>query len=79
MCKYILSTKHNAVYGLEDVVLALPHMCKNGTTANRFVTGLCIMFRDDKNARILTSRWLWVMMGEIDPYKMDACLLSSDV
>ena len=48
MCKYTLSTKHNAVYGLEDVVLALPHMCKNGTTANRFVTGLRNMFRDDK-------------------------------
>ena len=29
------STKHNAVHSLEDVVLILPYMCKNGATANR--------------------------------------------
>ena len=36
--KLPLSTEHNAVYGLEDVVLALLYMCKNGATANRAVT-----------------------------------------
>ena len=41
MLKYAklpFSTGHNAVYGLEDVVLVLLHMCKNGATANRAVT-----------------------------------------
>ena len=28
--KIPFSTGHNAVYGLEDVVLVLLHMCKNG-------------------------------------------------
>ena len=59
------------MYGLEDVVLVLPHMCKNGTTANRSVTELCIVFRDDKNARIPTSRWLLGMTSAIDHDKMD--------
>ena len=35
--KLPLSTEHNAVYGLEDVVLVLLYMCKNGATANRAV------------------------------------------
>ena len=66
-----LSTGHNAGYGLEDVVLVLPHMCKNWTTANRSVTELCIVFRDDKNARIPTSRWLLGITSAIDHDKMD--------
>ena len=36
--KLPLSTGHNAVYGLEYVVLVLLYMCKNGATANRAVT-----------------------------------------
>ena len=36
--KLPLSTEHNAVYGLDDAVLVLLHMCKNGATANRAVT-----------------------------------------
>ena len=49
------STKYNAVYGLEDLVLVLLYMCKNGATANMAVTELSIMFRDDRNISILTS------------------------
>ena len=55
----------------EDVVLVLPHMCKNGTTVSRAVTEMCIMFSDDKNVRILTSQWLLGMISTIDPDKMD--------
>ena len=72
MCKDPLSTEHNAVYGLEDVVLVLLHMCKNGATANRAVTDLSITLRDDKNVRILTSQWLLGMISAIDHDKMNA-------
>ena len=67
-----LSTEHNAVYGLEDVVLVLLYMCKNGATANRAVTELSITLRDDKNVRIPTSQWLLGMISAIDPDKMNA-------
>ena len=70
--KIPLSTGPNAVYGLENVVLVLLYMCKNGTTANRAVTELCIMFRDDRNVSILTSQWLLGMISAINPDKMDA-------
>ena len=40
--KLSLSTGHNSVYGLEDTVLVLLHMCKNWTAANRSVTELSI-------------------------------------
>ena len=69
--KLPLSTGHNAVYGLEDLVLVLLYMCKNGATANRAVTELSIMFRDDRNISILTSQWLLGMPSAIDPSKMD--------
>ena len=65
--KLPLSTEHNAVYGLEDVVLVLLYMCKNGATANRAVTELSITFRDDKSVRIPTSQWLLGMISAIDP------------
>ena len=70
--KLPLSTEHNAVYGLEDVVLVLLHMCKNGTAANRVVTELGITFRDDRNVSIPTAQWLLGMIGAMDPDKMDA-------
>ena len=70
--KIPLSTGHNAVYGLEDLAPVLPHMCKNGTTANRSVTELFIMFRDDRNVSIPTARQLLGMIGVMDPDKMDA-------
>lgn len=72
MCKDTPSTVHNAVYGIEDVVLVLLHMCKNGTTANRSVTELSIMFRDDRNVSILKAKWLLGMISAIDLDKMDA-------
>ena len=53
--KLPFSTEHNSVYGLEDAVLVLLYMCKNGTTANRAVTELSITFRDDKSVSILTA------------------------
>ena len=68
--KLPLSTGYDAVYGLEDVVLVLLHMCKNVATANRAATELCIMFRDGKNVCILTSQWLLGMISAIDPDKM---------
>ena len=68
--KLPFSTGHNAVYGLEDVVLVLLHMCKNGATANRAVTELSITFKDDKNVSIPTSQWLLGMISAIDPDKM---------
>ena len=64
------STKYNAVYSLEDVVLVLLHMCKNGSTANRSVTELSIILRDDKNVSIPTAQWLLGMIGVMDPDKM---------
>ena len=70
--KLPLSTEHNAVYGLEDAVLILLYMCKNGATANRAVTELGITFRDDRNVSIPTAQWLLGMIGAIDPDKMDA-------
>ena len=70
--KLPLSTEHNAVHGLEDVVMVLLHMCKNGTTANRAVTELSITLRDDRNVRIPTVQWLLGMIGAMDPDKMDA-------
>ena len=70
--KLPLSTEHNAVYGLEDVVLVLLYMCKNGATANRAVADLSITFGDDKNIRIPTSQWLLGTINAIDPDKMDA-------
>ena len=69
--KIPLSTVHNAVYGIEDVVLVLLHMCKNGTTANRSMTELSIMFRDDRNVSIPKAQWLLGMISTIDPDKMD--------
>ena len=69
--KLPFSTEHNAVYGLEDVVLVLLHMCKNGTTANRAVTELGITFRDDRSVSIPTAQWLLGMIGAMDPDKMD--------
>ena len=57
--KLPLSTGHNAVYGLEYVVLVLPYMCKNGAVANRAVTELGITFRDDRNVSILTISGCW--------------------
>ena len=66
-----LSTGYNAVYGLEDVVLVLPHMCKNGTTANRAVTEMFLTFRDDRNVSIPTASGYWGMIGAIDSNKMD--------
>ena len=70
--KLPFSTEHNAVYGLEDVVLVLLYMCKNGATANRAVADLSITFGDDKNVSIPTSQWLLGMISAIDPDKMDA-------
>ena len=70
--KLPFSTEHNAMYGLDDVVLVLLYMYKNGATANRAVTKLFIMFRDNKNVSIPTSQWLLGMISAIDPYKMDA-------
>ena len=70
--KLPFSTEHNAVYGLEDVVLVLLYMCKNGATANRAVTELSITLRDDRNVSIPTSQWLLGMINAIDPDKMDA-------
>ena len=69
--KLPLSTEHNAVYGLEDTVLVLLYMCKNGTTANRAVTELGITLRDGRNVGILTAQWLLGMINAIDPDKMD--------
>ena len=66
-----LSTEHNAVYGLEDVVPVLLYMCKNGATANRAVTELGITFRDDRSVSIPTAQWLLGMIGAMDPDKMD--------
>ncbi len=70
--KIPLSTRHNAMYSLEDVVLVLLYMCKNGATANRAVAELAITSRDDKNASIPTSQWLLSMIGAIDSDKMNA-------
>ena len=70
--KLPFSTEHNAVYGLEDVVLVLLYMCKNGATANRAVADLSITFGDDKSIRIQTSQWLLGMINAIDPDKMNA-------
>ena len=69
--KLPLSTEHNAVYGLEDAVLVLLYMCKNGATASRAVTELSITFRDDQNVSIPTAQWLLGMIGAMDPDKMD--------
>ena len=69
--KLPFSTEHNAVYGLEDVVPVLLHMCKNGTTVNRSVTELSIAFGDDRNVSIPTSQWLLGMISAIDSDKMD--------
>ena len=41
--KLPFSTEHNAMYGLDDVVLVLLYMCKNGATANRAVTEMSTM------------------------------------
>lgn len=46
--KLPLSTEHNAVYGLEDVVMVLLYICKNGSTASKAMTELSITFRDDR-------------------------------
>ena len=70
--KLPFSTEHNAVYGLEDLVLVLLHMCKNGATANMAVTELSITLRDDRNVSILTSQWLLGMISAINPDKIDA-------
>ena len=70
--KLPFSTEHNAMHGLEDAVLVLLYMRKNGATANRAVTELSITFRDDENVRISTSQWLLGMISAIDPDKMNA-------
>ena len=72
--KLPFSTGHNAMYGLEDVVLVLLYMCKNGATANRAVTELSIILRDDKSISIPTSQWLLGMISAIDPDKMMVAL-----
>ena len=64
------STKCNALYDLKDASLVLLHMCKNGATANRSVTELSIILRDDKNVSIPTAQWLLGMINAIDPDKM---------
>ena len=51
------STKHNAVHSLEDVVLILPYMCKNGATANRAVAEL-LKGRQSHKYVIEPMRWL---------------------
>ena len=63
--KLPFSTEHNAMYGLEDVVLVLLYMCKNGATANRAVTELSIMFRDDKNDSPETAHSLFDIVNII--------------
>ena len=70
--KLPFSTEHNAMYGLEDAVLVLLYMCKNGATANKAVTELSIMFRYDKSVSIPTSQWLLGMISAIDSDRMDA-------
>ncbi len=70
--KIPLSTRHNAMYSLEDVVLVLLYMCNNGATVNRAVAELAITSRDDKNTSIPTSQWLLSMIGAIDYDKMNA-------
>ena len=76
--KIPLSTGHNAMYSLEDVVLVLLHMCKNGATANRAVTEMSITLRDDKNVSIPTSQWLLGMISAIDP-RQDGCPVQTHV
>ena len=68
--KLPFSTEHSAVYGLDDAVLVLLYMCKNGATANRAVTELGITFRDDRNVSIPTAQWLLGTIGSMDPDKM---------
>ena len=70
--KLPFSTEHNAMYSLEDIVLVLLYMCKNGSTASRAVTELGITFKDDRNVSIPTAQWLLGMIGAMDPDKMDA-------
>ena len=69
--KLPLSTEHNAVYGLEDVVLVLLHMCKTGSTANKAVADLSVMLKDDKSICIPTAQWLLGMISAIDSDRMD--------
>ena len=69
--KLPLSTEHNAMYSLEDIVLVLLYMCKNGSTASRAVTELYIIFRDDRSVSIPTSQWLLGMISAIDSDRMD--------
>ena len=38
--KLPFSAEHSAMYGLDDAVMVLLHMCKNETAANRAVTEL---------------------------------------
>ena len=81
-CKVALLNRAYTVYGLEDVVLILLHMYKNGATANRAMTELSITLRDDKNISIPTSQWLLGMISAIDSNKMDAlyrCMLESTI
>ena len=68
--KLPFSTGHNAVYGLEEDVPVLLHMCKTGTAASRAVTGLSITLRDDNNVSILTVQWLLGMISAINSDKM---------
>ena len=65
-----LPTGHNARYGLEDVVLVLLHVCKNGATTSRAVTELSITLRNDWNVSIPTVQWLLGMTSAIDPDRM---------
>ena len=71
-CKGALLNWAYAMYSLEDVVLVLLHMCKNGSAANKAIAELAITFRDERNVRILTSQWLlgMMMIGAIVSYKM---------
>ena len=70
--KLPFSTEHNAVYGLENVVLVLLYMCKNGATANRAAADLSVMLKDDKSICIPTPQWLLGVISAIGSDRMDA-------
>ena len=48
-------------------------MCKTGSTANKAVADLSIMFKDDKNICIPTAQWLLgiFQISAIDSDRMD--------
>ena len=59
-----LSKRHNALYGIDAVVVVLLYMCKYGMTA-------CMASADMKNMlgleRVPSSQWLLGMLRVIDP------------